>query len=135
MSLYEGNRRLVRSEATESVQVAVTQVRQPILRIPGATMPGRVFPHDPSTWFIYVLDFKERFDLDLGQMSTAESIHIEVSTLANHYIKAHTEMLKTISLVERMTHEAYEPVRSLFGGFQSRLDAIPTSSQRELSER
>ncbi len=98
-------------------------------------MPGRVFPHDPSTWFIYVLDFKERFDLDLGQMSTAESIHIEVSTLANHYISAHTEMLKTIPLVERMTHEAYEPVRSLFGGFRSRLDAIPTSSQRELIER
>ena len=42
MSLYEGNRRLRRSEATESVQVAVTQARQPILRIPGATMPGRV---------------------------------------------------------------------------------------------
>jgi len=42
MSLYEGNRRLARSEATESVQVAVTQTRQPILRIPGATMPGRV---------------------------------------------------------------------------------------------
>ena len=42
MSLYEGNRRLSRSEATESVLVNVTQVRQPILLIPGATMPGRV---------------------------------------------------------------------------------------------
>jgi len=42
MSLYEGNRRLSRSEATESVLVNVTQVRQPILVIPGATMPGRV---------------------------------------------------------------------------------------------
>ena len=68
-------------------------------------------------------------------MSTAESIHTEVSTLANHYINAHTDMLKTISLVERMTHEAYEPVRSLFGEFRSRLDAIPTSRQRELIER
>ena len=42
MSLYEGNRRLSRSEATESILVNVTQVRQPILVIPGATMPGRV---------------------------------------------------------------------------------------------
>jgi len=42
MSLYEGNRRLHRSEATESVLVNVTQIRQPILLIPGATMPGRV---------------------------------------------------------------------------------------------
>lgn len=99
------------------------------------TMPGRVFPHDPSTWVIYVLDFQKRFDLDLGQMSTAESIHTELSTLANHYINAHTDMLKTISLVERMSHEAYEPVRSLFREFRSRLDAIPTSRQRELIER
>jgi len=42
MSLYQDDRRLSRSQALESVQLAVTQVRQPILRIPGATMPGRV---------------------------------------------------------------------------------------------
>ena len=51
------------------------------------------------------------------------------------HINAHTDMLKTISLVERMTHEAFEPVRSLFREFRSRLDAIPTSRQRELIER
>jgi len=43
MSLYQGDRRLTRSEALESTQVQITQVRQPILRIPGATLPGRVF--------------------------------------------------------------------------------------------
>ena len=43
MSLYQADRRLDRSEALESSQVAVTQVRQPIFRLPGATLPGRVF--------------------------------------------------------------------------------------------
>ena len=43
MSLYQGDRRLSRSEALESVQVPITQASQPILRLPGATLPGRLF--------------------------------------------------------------------------------------------
>jgi hypothetical protein len=43
VSLYQGDRRLSRSEALESVQVPITQASQPILRLPGATLPGRLF--------------------------------------------------------------------------------------------
>ena len=43
MSLYQQDRRLTRSQALESTQVAVTLPGQPILRLPGATLPGRVF--------------------------------------------------------------------------------------------
>ena len=43
MSLYQQDRRLTRSQALESIQVAVTLPGQPILRLPGATLPGRVF--------------------------------------------------------------------------------------------
>ncbi len=96
---------------------------------------GRWLPHDPSTWHNYALDFQKRFDLNAGQMSTAESIHVELLTRGDRYIEAHTDILKTIPLAKRITHEAYEPVRSLFREFQSRLDAIPTSGQRERGKR
>ncbi len=43
MSLYQGDRRLSRSDALESTRVAVGIPRQPVLRIPGAELPGRVF--------------------------------------------------------------------------------------------
>jgi hypothetical protein len=43
MALYQGDRRLSRSEALESARIAVTQARQPLLRLPGVEMPGRVF--------------------------------------------------------------------------------------------
>ena len=43
MSLYQGDRRLTRSQALESSRAGITLARQPLLRIPGAEMPGRVF--------------------------------------------------------------------------------------------
>ncbi len=108
--------------------------RSSSVRGPGKPIPiGRWFPHAPVTWFNYLLDFQTRFSLDAGQMDTAESIHAELLLRANRYIETHAGALTTVPHAKRTTHEAYEPVRSLFEEFQSRLDAIPTSSQRDRS--
>ncbi len=104
-------------------------------REPGKPLTiGRWLPHAPATWLNYLLDFQQRFDLDSGQLSTAESIHAELVLRANRYVEAHADVLKTVGFAKRTTHEAYEPVRSLFEEFQSRLGAIPTSSQRDRRE-
>lgn len=92
---------------------------------------GRWFPHAPSTWLNYLLDFQQRFDLDTGQLSTGKSIHAEMVLRADRYIEAHADVLKTVEPASRTTDEAYEPVCSLFEEFQSRLSAIPTSGQRD----
>lgn len=105
------------------------------VRVPGKPAPiGRWFPHAPSTWFNYLLDFQKRFSLDAGQMGTAESVHAELLLRANRYIETRAGALKTVPVAKRATHEAYDPLRSLFEEFQSRLDAIPTSSQRDWSK-
>lgn len=42
--------------------------------------------HEPSTWFAYVVEFQKRFGLNPGQMTTAESIHVE---LLEHHQSLH----------------------------------------------
>ncbi|UCC31695.1 MAG: hypothetical protein JSU86_05325, partial [Phycisphaerales bacterium] len=81
----------------------------------------RYVPHDPSTWFAYVLDFEKRFKLDAGQMSATESIHTELRDRATGYAKAHSETLKAVAPRERAAHEAYEPIRLLFVELRERL--------------
>jgi len=95
----------------------------------------RYIPHDPSTWFAYVLDFENRFNLDAAQLSTAESIHAELLERANGYAEIHSETLKAVAPRERATHEAYEPIRLLFVELRERLDAIPTTAQRDRSRQ
>ncbi len=68
-------------------------------------------------------------------MSTAESIHAELLDRAERYAEAHADTLEAIPAPERATHEAYEPIRSLFGELQSRLDSVPTTSQRDNGEQ
>lgn len=89
--------------------------------------------HEPSTWHAYILDFEKRFDLDAGQMSTAESIHAELFDRATGYLESYAEQVQAVPKDERATHEAYDPVRMLFSELQSRLDALPTTSQRSRS--
>jgi len=87
--------------------------------------------HDASTWFACVLELQKRYKLDSGQKNTSESIHAELYTRAQAYIEVHAETLDQVPQSERASHEAYEPIRTLFHELLSRLDAIPTSSQRE----
>lgn len=87
--------------------------------------------HDPTTWFVYVLQFGERFGLDTGQKSTAESIHGELVARAADYSETHRDELHQVPMPERETNAAYEPIRALFAELQARLDALPTTVQRQ----
>jgi len=87
--------------------------------------------HDPRTWYAYVLQFEIRFDLDAGQRSTAESIHGELVERAGDYSKTHREELLAVPVAERAAHAAYEPICAMFFELQIRLDALPTTAQRE----
>ena len=86
--------------------------------------------YDPSTWFAYVLDFEKRFNLDDGQTSAARSIHAELVGRAAAYTQAHAEQMRKVPPDERDTNEAYAPIRAYFTELQARLEAIPTTAQR-----
>ncbi len=93
--------------------------------------PTRAVPHDPPTWVALLFDMEQRFQLDGGQMNTAESIHSELFERAEQYIENHADELNLVPQRERMAHSAFEPVRELFTELMERLEAIPTSSQRQ----
>ncbi len=112
------------------IQTVLPQSPEPA---PDLILPKWV-SHDPATWFAYVLEFEERFDLDPGQKSTAESIHAELLARAGDYSEIHREELRRIPVQERPTHVGYEPIRAMFTELQARLDALPTSSQRMKDE-
>ncbi len=107
--------------------------------------PGKVTPapqvvvvpkwvaHDPSTWFAYVLENAQAYDLTAGQMTTAWSVHAETVARANAYILTHAKRLQPVPISERSTHTAYSPIRFFFKELQDRLEAIPTTAQRKQS--
>ena len=106
------------------------------VRSPGADTPPQVerlpqwVAHDPSTWFAYVLDFEKRFKLDPGQASAARSIHAELVGRAAAFTQIHAERLRKVPPGERKADEAYAPIRAYFTELQGRLEAIPTTAQR-----
>jgi len=95
-----------------------------------APIPTRWVPHDPGTWIAYVIDVQKRYGFDAGQKSSAQSIYAELVSRASDYIAAHRTELAIIPLAERAEHPRYEPVCTLFGELQERLDALPTTAQR-----
>ncbi len=102
------------------------------------TRPAKVakcVAHDPETWYACVLELKEQFSLDPGQEDTAESIHAELVERGRACVQSHADLLNKVPPAERETHESYEPIRALFAEFKSRLDAIPTTGQREESKQ
>jgi len=111
---------------------------------PGSSPVGPMMPepaaiprwkaHDPSTWFAYVLEVKGTYELDPGQMTTAESIHAELVGRATGYATRAGEDLLRVPEAERAVHPAYEPIRELFAELQSRLEPIPTTAQRHRAE-
>ncbi|MFQ5590857.1 MAG: hypothetical protein ACE5HE_06830 [Phycisphaerae bacterium] len=90
----------------------------------------RWLPHDPSTWFAYVMDTARRFSFNRGEMSTAWSVHSELVDRGNTYILTHAEQVKAVPNSDRSTSEVYAPVRTLFQELKDRLEAIPTTAQR-----
>jgi hypothetical protein len=86
--------------------------------------------HDPSTWEAYVRGFVALYQLDASQRATAESILVEVLGRAMAYMRTRLRALLQIGVSERANHEAFVPIRSLFGELKSRLARIPTTAQR-----
>jgi len=86
--------------------------------------------HDPATWFAYVLEIKDRYQLNGGQFTAARSIHDELFSRAAAFDKAHGPALSAVRYHERAGHEAYAPIRGLFEELRGRLEALPTTAQR-----
>lgn len=87
--------------------------------------------YDPKTWFVCVDVFGKRFELDDAQKAAAQSIHDEMFERAKSYMEVHASSLQGIPERQRDTSPAYDSVRSMYDRMVGRLDAIPTSSQRE----
>ncbi len=126
-----------RSSTTDGRGKSAPPDAVPARSVPRVKQPGSVRPlaHDPSTWHAYVRQFKKRFELDAGQANTADSVHEELLDRANRYLRTHADTLDKVPRSDRDTHEAYEPIRSLYRELQERLAAIPTSSQRLQSDQ
>lgn len=103
--------------------------------VEAAPIPDHWIEHDPSTWIALVVEVEKRFGLDAGQMDTAWSIHAEVLERAARFSKLRTAELSSVPAAQRLTHEAYRPIRELFGELRDRLDSLPTSTQREASRK
>ena len=102
----------------------------------GAVVPlPKWLAHEPTTWLSYVIDFRGRFQLDKGQVTTADSILSELVGRAASYIEDHAATLQVIPAEQRGKHEVYQPVRDLFDQLCERLDAIPTTAQRQRAEQ
>lgn len=130
---------------TESPQpdpepLATTQAARPTAplvapAVTAAPIPDHWIEHDPTTWIAFVLEIRKNFRLDAGQMDTAWSIHAELVERAGRYAKLRTAQLAEIPSAQRPTHEAYKPIRDLFAELRDRLEALPTSTQREASRK
>lgn len=97
---------------------------------PASAIP-RWLPHDPSTWFAYVLEAKKRFEFDAGQLDAAKSVHDEMVARAAGFQAALGQVLESIPAGERATHPAYQPIRHMFEHMRARVDAMATAGQRE----
>ena len=112
-------------QATNAPSLSLLPSAAPLVVLP------KWVPHDPRTWYAYVLQFEKRFDFDAGQKSTAESIHGELVERAGDYSEIHRDELRPVPVAERATHAAYEPICAMFTELQARLDALPTTAQLE----
>lgn len=94
-------------------------------------IPTRWVAHKPPTWIAYVEDFRKKYNLDAGQIAAVESIHAELLLRANDYLEQHKEKLLPIPEDKRDADRGFEPIKQWFKELQERLDAVPTSAQRD----
>ncbi|MBI4719222.1 MAG: hypothetical protein HY763_15600 [Planctomycetes bacterium] len=98
-------------------------------------VPTRWYAHDPATWIAYRLHVQRRYALEAGQVTAAESIHEELLERARAYVEPRRSELDAVAAGDRATHAAYAPLRELFAELQVRLEALPTTTQRQNAER
>jgi hypothetical protein len=91
----------------------------------------RWLPHDPSTWYLYVLEADAWFGFDPAQREAAKSIHDELLRRAADHLKIHGARLTAVPPDERETHEDYETIRKQFAELQQRIGLLVTSAQRD----
>lgn len=103
--------------------------------IAAVVIPTKWVAHEPKTWIAYVLEVEKRYSFDAGQQTTARSIHSELIARAANYSTGRRAELQSVPATQRATDELYEPIRSLFAQLQERLEALPTTAQRETSRR
>jgi len=89
--------------------------------------------HEPSSWDACVVQFETRFDLDIGQQSTAESILVELRIRAEDYLRSHEDQVKGVPRNARDTHQGFSPIRAIYQELNDRLEALLTSGQRSQS--
>jgi len=85
----------------------------------------------PITWTACAAERTERYGFDAGQRTTAESIVAELSAIALDYCKANRQRLAAVAPRDRQTDPGFEPIRLGFAELVERLDAIPTTAQRD----
>lgn len=94
----------------------------------------RCFSHDPPTWYVCVKNFIAEYKLNPAQAESARSIHDELVERATDFVKTHS-LLTKIPRNQRETHDSFQPIRDLFEQLQTRLNALPTTAQRENAQR
>ncbi len=98
-------------------------------------IPDHWIEHDPTTWIALVVEIGRKYRLDAGQMDTAWSIHAELVERAGRFSKLRAAELAAVPTTQRPTHEAYRPIRELFGELRERLESLPTSAQRDAGQK
>ncbi|MGB0715911.1 MAG: hypothetical protein ACPGXK_08535 [Phycisphaerae bacterium] len=96
----------------------------------GAVIPTTWIPHDPDTWIAYLVAFKRDYGLSNGQITTAESIHNEMTRRAVTFRQLRRDRLGRIPAAERSKHPDYEPILDIFAELQERLDGLLSDAQR-----
>ena len=85
---------------------------------------------EPTSWGACAAESVERYKLDAGQRTTADSIVAELSSRALDYARRHNDRLGSIPAQDRPTHPDFEPIRRAFREMKDRLQALPTTAQR-----
>jgi len=117
------------ADSASTIQPIPKRVRAPALA--RAMTLARCVAEDPATWVGCVVDLKERFGLDAGQVTTAESIHQELLERSENYVATKREPLAAVPVSARSAHPLYIPLRELHTELMERLNAIPTSAQKD----
>ncbi len=88
------------------------------------------FPHDPATWYAYVLEFERSHRLDRCQVAAVRSIYYELIDRGFTLRRNHMDVLRKIPEELRSSDPIYAPIRATFNELKTRLHALLTRSQQ-----
>lgn len=91
----------------------------------------RAVSHDESTWRRYVRGFIQLYDLDDAQRLVCTTILDDVVARAERYRSGKVEDINRLNRRQRADHPLLAPIRMMFEELKSRLNLIPTESQRK----